>query len=194
MSESTGSKDRPTVLIVDDEVETATLYAEHLRDRYTVETAHSGEEALEVITSMVDVVLLDRRMPGLSGDDVLQEIRERDLGCRIVMVTGIAPGLDILDLPFDDYLVKPLSGEEIRNAVSRMLVRNACDDRIRQIVAIASKMATLESKMTIAELEASDGYAALEAELSALRERTELGDPSDDVYTEFTTEKIGVLF
>ncbi len=194
MDEPKTGGDRPTVLVVDDDSETADLYTKFLVEEYTVLTAYSGEAALEVVSPEVDVVLLDRRMPGVSGEDVLKTIRERSIDCRIVMVTGVAPDVDILDLPFDDYLVKPVTRERIHDAVSRMLVRDACDETIREIVALVSKMATLESKMTIQEMEASDEYAALREQLSELRKRTDIGSPEDDVYTEFATEKLQELF
>jgi CheY-like chemotaxis protein len=105
---------------VDDEVETADLFTEMLRDDYAVRTAYSGEEALGMMNSDVSVVLLDRRMPGMSGDEVLQTIRARDFDCRVVMVTALEPDIGILELPFDEYLVKTVMRDEIRDAVSRM--------------------------------------------------------------------------
>lgn len=184
----------PTVLVVDDDVETAGIYTESLADEYTVLTAHSGEEALRLVNPDVDVVLLDRRMPGISGDDVLRTIRERNLDCRVVMVTGIPPDMEILDLPFDDYLVKPISTGAIHDAVARMLVRRECDDTMQEAVALVTKMATLEAKMTIQELEASTEYSALREELAELREETDITGPEGDIYSELATEKMRALF
>ena len=186
--------DRPVVLVVDDEPDTADLYTEFLEDAYTVRTAYSGDEALSVLDSDVSVVLLDRRMPGVSGESVLETIRERAMGCRIVLVTGVSPGLDIMELPFDDYLVKPVTPELLQDAVERMLVRNTHDDRIQAIVALASKMSTLEAKMTIEDMKASTEYAALEGEFENLLSGTDMAEQASDMYTEFTSEKIQALF
>lgn len=194
MSEKSVKNARPTVLIVEDDAETADLYAELLSAAYTTRTAYSGGEALELVDGEVAVVLLDRRMDGISGDEVLRTIRARDLDCHVVMVTAIDPDVDVLDLPFDDYLVKPVTGEELRDAVSRMIVRSSCDETIRGIVALASKMATVEAKMTLEELESSGVYAALKREFDDLRRGVDVGDPSDEVYTEFTAEKVKTLF
>ncbi len=60
--------DRPSVLIAEDEPDLANLYTSRLEERYDVRTAYDGTEALEAIDGDIDVVLLDRRMPGLSGD------------------------------------------------------------------------------------------------------------------------------
>lgn len=193
MRKTQSADNPPTVLVVDDDAEVRSLYENQLDGEYSVRTAASGQEALEVIDDRVAVVLLDRRMPGLSGDEVLQTIRERNHQCRIVMVTGVSPDVDILDLPFDDYLVKPVSGTQLNDTVSRMLVRNESDETIQNAMALVSKMATLESKMELAELQSSAEYAVLESQLADLRAGINLGQ-RDDEYTEFTTEKIEAIF
>jgi len=185
---------RATVLVVDDERETADLYTAFLAEEYTVRTAYSGSEALELADETVDVVLLDRKMPGLTGDEVLRTIRERELDCRVVMVTAIDPDEAVLDLSFDDYLVKPVSRDDIEAVVSAMCLRNSCDKMIQDVVALASKMATIESKLSVAELASSERYGAIEAQFNTLRAEVDLGSPTDDLYKEFTVEKVRALF
>lgn len=194
MEQSIPRDDRPTVLIVDDEETVVDLYAEQLAVEYDVRTAYSGTEALETVDSTVDVVLLDRRMPDLSGDDVLSEMRNRDIDCRVVMVTAIKPYLDIVEMDFDDYLVKPVSEEVLRDAVERMVGRDALDERMQEILRIATKMATLESKMGVDELEASSEYAALERQFVELRSSVDDTVIEDDLYAEFATEKVESVF
>lgn len=110
----------PRVLVVDDEKEVADAYALRLRGECAVETAYGGQEALSVIEDRaVDIVLLDRHMPDISGDDVLETLDERGFAGRIVMVTAIDPSFDVLDLPFDDYLCKPIDREGIRAVVDQ---------------------------------------------------------------------------
>jgi DNA-binding NarL/FixJ family response regulator len=55
----------------------------------------------------------DRHMPGLSGEDLLSELVDRDYYGRVVMVTAVDPGIEVLDMPFDDYLCKPVDREEL---------------------------------------------------------------------------------
>ena len=183
----------PTVLVVDDEQELADLYADYIEDRYTVLTAYSGPAALEKLSTDVDVVLLDRRMPELSGDEVLERIRASDADCRVVFVTAVDPGPDTIDLPFDDYLVKPVDRSTVVDAIERMLHRNTYDERLMEVVNLASRMATLESKMDIEELEDSDEYVALRKRLADLRSETGLDGLEDDIYSELTAEKMRVL-
>lgn len=112
--------DSPIALIVDDEKEVADAYALRLRGLCEVQTAYDGETALSVIEEgVVDVVLLDRHMPGMSGDDVLAELEEMGFDGKIIMVTAIDPGFDVLDMPFDDYLCKPIDREDVRAAVEQ---------------------------------------------------------------------------
>lgn len=189
MSESGPITDDITVLIVDDDENTADVYAEFL-DGYRVLTAYSGKKALTLIDETVDVVLLDRRMPGMTGDDVLRAIRARSIDCRVVMITAIEPEIDVLELPFDDYLIKPVSPDQLRETVSEMVVRNACNCSLREMFAITSKMATIESKMDLAELQASPEYAALGSEFADLRSEVASRRAVGNAYAEFTDEKL----
>lgn len=110
----------PRALVVDDEREVADAYALRLRGLCDVETAYGGEEALENVREReIDVVLLDRHMPGMSGDDVLGELAAMEFVGRVIMVTAIDPDFDILDMPFDDYLCKPVDREDVRAAVTQ---------------------------------------------------------------------------
>ena len=65
-----------TVLVVDDEEAVADAYTAQLEGEYETRTAYSGKEALETVDDGVDIVLLDRRMPGRSGDEVLERDRK----------------------------------------------------------------------------------------------------------------------
>lgn len=135
----------PTVLVVDDEPELVAMYAEWLADAFAIRTATSGHQALDRVDESVDVVLLDRRMPGLDGDAVLSEIRRLGLGCRVALVTGIEPTVDILDLGFDDYVLKPVSRADLFRVVEALLARSAYDEGLREYFASVSKYAVLET-------------------------------------------------
>lgn len=114
------TQDLPHALVVDDEREVADAYALRLRGLCDVETAYDGKEALETVRQReIDVVLLDRHMPGMSGDDVLAELAAMEFAGRVIMVTAIDPDFDILDMPFDDYLCKPVDREDVRAAVTQ---------------------------------------------------------------------------
>ncbi|QSW98598.1 response regulator transcription factor [Haloterrigena alkaliphila] len=159
----------PSVLIVEDEPDLANLYAAWLEEPCTVETAYDGQSALDAIDETVDIVLLDRRMPGLSGDTILATIRDRGLDCRVAMVTAVEPDFDIIEMGFDDYLVKPVSKEEIRRIVDQLSLRSSYDAQLQEFFALSSKKALLDAEKTEAERKSSQEYARLQDRLAALR-------------------------
>jgi DNA-binding response OmpR family regulator len=168
------SPDQSTVLVVDDEQDVADLYAMWLQDHYRVRSAYEGDEALDVLDDSVDVVLLDRRMPGQSGDEVLAVIRERDLDCRVVMVTAVKPDFDILEMGFDDYLVKPVSKDELHEIVERMLTRVDYGAQLQEYFSLVSKKSVLESEKDPETLRGNEEYAELRDDIE------ELGEEVDD--------------
>ncbi|ADB60424.1 response regulator receiver protein [Haloterrigena turkmenica DSM 5511] len=161
--------DTPSVLIVEDEPDLANLYAAWLGDTCDLETAYDGETALDAIDETVDIVLLDRRMPGLSGDTILETIRDRELDCRVAMVTAVEPDFDIIEMGFDDYLVKPVSKAELRRIVDQLTLRSSYDAQLQEFFALASKKALLDAQKTDAELKSSQEYAQLRDRLAVLR-------------------------
>jgi len=163
--------DPPTVLIVEDEPQMLQLYRDYLDNGYSVRTAISGEEAFEQYDDSIDLVLLDRRMPGMSGDEVLAELRDRGFDGPIAMVSAVDPDVDIVDLSCDDYLVKPSSKEEFTTFVSTLLRRATYDTATRKYLATVTKLAILESKLSATRLEESAEYRALTDRVDALRER-----------------------
>ena len=163
----------PHILVVEDETELAELFAEWLSEEYDVEVATDGETALELVDDDTDVVLLDRLMPGLSGDEVLETIRERGLDPRVAMVTAVEPDFDVLDMGFDDYVVKPLFRADIQRLVGGLLERDAYDRQLSELFSTASKLAALESHKEPDELADSEEYRRLETELERARERVE---------------------
>jgi CheY-like chemotaxis protein len=163
---------QPTVLLVDDEKDVVDVYAlAFTGGEYTVLKAYSGEEALEMVAD-ADVVLLDRRMPGLSGQDVLDEIRERGLDVRVAMVTAVDPDFDIAEMDFDTYLTKPVSDEELRETVDELLRLTEYDEQVRERFALAEKIAVLEAEKTERELAASEEYRTLRERAAALDAET----------------------
>lgn len=182
-----------TVLVVEDEPDLRETYIAALERECDVRAASDGDEALAAVDDAVDVVFLDRRMPGTSGDEVLSEVRDRGVDCRVVMVTAVEPDTDVLQMEFDEYLVKPVESDDLRSAVERMLARNAMEDRLREMFAVASKLATLESKLEISQQERSDRHQQLLDEFYALREEVDVPSSEDDYYTESTLSKLQSL-
>jgi DNA-binding response OmpR family regulator len=164
------SESEQTLLVVDDEKEVADVYALKLECEYVVRTAYGGEEALERVDADVDIVLLDRRMPDLSGDEVLETVRDRGLDCRVIMITAVDPDFDIIEMDFDDYLCKPVESDDLLTAVEQQLTARDYDERLAEYFELTSKLALLEAEKTPQELEENGDVEALRDRLAALRE------------------------
>ncbi|WP_435064203.1 response regulator [Halobaculum sp. EA56] len=156
-----------TVLLVDDEEALVALYESYIDDVYRVETATSGREALSTADDEVDVVLLDRRMPEMMGREVLHELRAADIDAQVAMLTAVEPTADIVDMPFDDYRVKPVDRDELVGLIEVLLERAAYDEYSQEFFALASKKAALE----VAGNDDGPEYERLCEELEAVRER-----------------------
>ncbi|MDX1746857.1 MAG: response regulator [Halobacteriales archaeon] len=159
--------------MVDDQEAYVEAYATWLRGEYEVRTATNGFEALDLLDHSVDVVLLDRRMPRLSGDDVLREIRERGYDCRVAMITAVEPDLDIVEMEFDEYLVKPVGKDELYVTIEELLRRVSLDANLKQCYSLVARKVTLENSRDPRELEASDEYLTLLERIEATESETD---------------------
>ncbi|RLM64127.1 HalX domain-containing protein [Halorubrum sp. Atlit-26R] len=170
------SEQPPLVLVVEDEPDLADLYAAWLGDEYRVRTAYGGREALDELDEAddeVDAILLDRRMPGLSGDEVLTAVRDRGIDCRVAMVTAVEPDFDILEMGFDDYLVKPVTSDTLRETVEGLLRRGEYDSEVQELFSLTSKKAMLESEKSASDLADNEEYQRLTDRIGELRERAD---------------------
>lgn len=172
----------PVVLIVEDEPDVAETYRLWLEDSYTVETAKSGDDGIQKLDGSVNVVLLDRMMPGLSGAEVLEHIREEGIDCRVAMVTAIEPDFDILEMGFDAYLSKPVKSHQLDETVANLLERSTYDGLLQEYYALVEKLATLEASKNRTELADNEEYEQLKTRLDELREELSdtLGEIDDD--------------
>ncbi|MFB6188249.1 MAG: response regulator [Halapricum sp.] len=178
-----------SALMVDDEQEVADAYALRLKGYCSVETAYSGQEALSIVDdSPIDIVLLDRHMPGLSGDDVLRELREREYDGRVVMVTAVDPEFDVLEMPFDDYLCKPVEREDVRAVVDQQRQVLAYET-LGEYFSAESKRAVLEAETSPERRQDHDGYAELDDRASRLKRRAQRLLDDDGILDQF--DRIG---
>ncbi len=177
-----------TVLVVDDEPDVADAYAAQLEDQYIVSTAYGGEEALDRMDASVDVVLLDRRMPGISGDEVLETVRERNLNIRVAMVTAVDPDFDIIEMPFDDYIIKPVSRDELYETIERLLNAASYEEQMRRYYALSAKHATLSANKPESELAENQQFQQLTEQMNGLR------DELDDRLSKFDDDDFAAAF
>jgi CheY-like chemotaxis protein len=185
MSE-TAEETLPIALLVDDEKEVADAYALRLRGLCDIETVYDGQTALDRIESTaVDVLLLDRHMPGMSGDEVLDRLTATDFAGRVIMVTAIDPGFDVLDMPFDDYLCKPVDREDIRDAVAQQCTILGYET-LGEYFSAASKRSVIETELPEEKRAEHDDYQAIVDRTEQLRDRaTRLLDDAERLLDTF---------
>jgi DNA-binding response OmpR family regulator len=167
--------DEPSVLMIDDEKRVADAYALRLKGVADVTVAYGGEAALDAVEATEtppDVALIDRHMPGVSGDEVLGKLRDANLMTRAVMVTAVDPDMAVLDLPFDDYLCKPVEREDLRAVVDQQC-RVLAYELLGEYFAVESKVAVIESELGPERLADHDEFAALTERRGRLRSRVE---------------------
>jgi two-component system, response regulator, stage 0 sporulation protein F len=116
------------ILVVDDEAPVREVLTEYFAtEGYAVEAAGSGAEALTAVRGgRADLVLLDVRMPGLDGIQVLRQIRELDERVPVIMVTAnedVGLARETLKLGAFDYVAKPFDFDYLDRAVAAGLAR-----------------------------------------------------------------------
>ncbi len=114
--------ERPSILVVDDDETFRERLARALRDR-GFEVRTSGDFAGGARAAAADppeMAVVDLKMPGRSGLDLVRELRALDAGTRIVVLTGygsIATAVEAMKLGARHYLTKPADADEILNAL-----------------------------------------------------------------------------
>jgi DNA-binding response OmpR family regulator len=125
------------ILVVEDEEKVAAFVRRGLEQQsYSVDVVGSGEEALEgLAVNRYDLVVLDLMLPGLSGLEVVREVRRRKLEVPVLALTArgtLEDRIEGLDAGCDDYLPKPFAFQELLARV-RALLRRATVVRLPQL-------------------------------------------------------------
>lgn len=121
------------VLIIDDEKNIRLTLSRTLESMdLPVQTAANGEEALAKLP-MEDfgLILLDLRLPGMDGLEVLRRLREKHARVRVIIITAhgtIESAVEAMKLGAADFIQKPFTPAEIRNLVTKVIEREALDE------------------------------------------------------------------
>lgn len=140
------------ILIVDDEKKiTGILKAYMEREGYLAVTAHDGPEAIRLARlEKPDLILLDLMLPGISGEEVMQQLRSEGSRVPVIMLTAksaLEEKVYGLSIGADDYVVKPFSPQEVVARVKTILRRSDTDQ-----VPLTDVVKLAEGKLVINEL------------------------------------------
>lgn len=130
------------ILLIDDEPDILRVLSMSLRaDGYEVLTAESGEAGLAVFDAQVpDIVLVDIKMPGINGIEVLQEIKAKESFSEVIIITGhgdIDNAVEALKYGASDFINKPVRDESLAVALQRasekLVIRRQLRDHTRDL-------------------------------------------------------------
>jgi two-component system copper resistance phosphate regulon response regulator CusR len=124
------------ILVVEDEKKVARALQQGLeREKYNVSVAHTGEEGFFLATTRTfDLILLDLMLPGRSGIEILQSLREKRCQTPVLILTAmdtVDDRVEGLDAGADDYLVKPFAFPELLARVRALTRRGRTDEVLR---------------------------------------------------------------
>lgn len=126
-----------TILVVDDEIGPRESLRMILKPIYQVHTATDGQEALQIIKrEKVDLVTLDLKMPGISGIDVLREIKKSQDDIEVVIITGygtLTTAIEAIRYGAVDFISKPFNVADIVAIISKSFERRNLNLEIRNI-------------------------------------------------------------
>ena len=116
------------VLVVDDELGIRESFSSLLEDEYSVSLASDGEEAIEKVKrELLNLVILDLRLPGINGLEVLRIIQDLNCNLGVIVISGInevETAVKVMKLGASDYLLKPLHLEDTRKAIEEAFAKN----------------------------------------------------------------------
>jgi DNA-binding NtrC family response regulator len=136
---------RPTILVVDDDPGLRESFRLILEDEFEVLDVPDGHQALDIVRScQVDLVLLDIRLPGMDGLEVLERIKGLDEQLDVILVTAVKTvrtAVSAMKLGALDYLTKPFDEDEVLALIRRALEKRALE---REVVFLRSELARRE--------------------------------------------------
>ena len=151
-----GNGGPPRVLVVDDDQAFRMSTAALLRDEgYRIIEAGNGEEARQALDQgSVHLILLDMRMPGIDGIDLVEVLRTRGEHTPILMISGfgtVDAAVRALHVGADDFLTKPVEPEVLTDRVAQLLSNRPSADRVASRFGLTGKSEALTG--VIAEVE-----------------------------------------
>ncbi len=123
----TATSNQPEILVIDDEIGPRESLRMLLKPDYQVHTADCVEAGLKLLKEKTpDTIVMDIRMPGMSGIDGLRKIREIDPNLSVIMLTGfgaLETAREAIRLGANDYISKPFDATEMREVIDRNVER-----------------------------------------------------------------------
>ena len=137
-----------SILVVDDESSVRESIRMILKPKYEVYTAANGNEALQCIQKdKIDIVTLDLKMPGLSGIEVLKQIKKRNSDIEVIVISGYGTPQNHQEAVrhgAGDFIIKPFNAPDLINSVCISLERRTHNLRLRNLARYNSSVIVRE--------------------------------------------------
>src|SRR5260370_38874648 len=157
----TAATELPQILVIDDEMGPRESLRMLLKPNYQVHTADCVEAGIKLLKEkQPDTIVMDIRMPGLSGIEGLRQIREIDPHLSVIMLTGfgaLETAKEAVRLGANDYISKPFDAREMREVISRNVARTRAH---RTSETAASEIKELNNRL-LEELAKKERLAAM---------------------------------
>ncbi|MBF0478875.1 MAG: response regulator [Candidatus Omnitrophica bacterium] len=140
------------ILIVDDNEDLRSEMRDFLDEYETIE-ASTGEEALKILgrAHNIGLVILDVRMPGITGIDVLEELRKTEPELGVIILTGFSSKdvvIDALKSQANDYIEKPINIQKFHESVKKIMAKQNGEKNISDLD-LSGKMAKIKEFLEI---------------------------------------------
>jgi DNA-binding response OmpR family regulator len=130
----TGTKEMQTILVIDDDDSLRDTIAMMLeQDGFRAIVSGDGRDGFDkALTNKPDLVLVDLRLPGMSGTEICKQIRAAKMNTPIIVLSALGDEVDkvlLLEIGADDYMVKPFGTRELMARIRAVLRRTSADAR-----------------------------------------------------------------
>ena len=133
------TKNKPTLLVIDDEAGPRDALKVILRPFFNVETAGSGSAAIRLLNSQrIDLITLDQKLPDRQGLDLLQDIKRHHADVEVIIITGygsLKSAMEGIRHGAAGYLLKPFNVTELLSLVKQTIEKKQRLDFLRHFIA-----------------------------------------------------------
>ena len=137
-----------SILVVDDESSVRESIRMILKPKYDVYTAENGNEALQCIQKdKIDIVTLDLTMPGLSGIEVLKQIKKSNADIEVIVVSAYGTPQNTQEaarLGANDFIIKPFNTPDLIDSICKSVERRTHNVRLRNLARYNSSVVVKE--------------------------------------------------
>ncbi|HCE1953286.1 sigma-54 dependent transcriptional regulator [Vibrio parahaemolyticus] len=129
---------RPRVLLVEDSTSLAILYKQYVKDEtYDIFHVETGRDAIQFIErSKPQLIILDLKLPDMSGEDVLDWINQNDIPTSVIIATAhgsVDLAVNLIQKGAEDFLEKPINADRLKTSVALHLKRAKLEDLVENI-------------------------------------------------------------